>query len=349
MSADQRIIEGVYLRDILDQPRAIRETLTSLASSQKLNDFAKSVSAASYQLIVLTGMGGSFQILNPLYLKLIDLGFPVVMAETSELIHFMARLLSPRTLLIVVSQSGRSAEIVRLIDRHGERPTILAITNDASSPLALKSDVVALIQAGPEASVSCKTTTASLAALAWIGGCIGQQDLGSTKDQLELAAPAVEQYLARWRSHVDKLIAELQGIRYFFVTGRGSSLAAAGIGGMIMKEAAHVHSEGMTSAAFRHGPFEMLNQDCFVLVFAGDAEVEPLNQSLVNDIRQTGARAVLAGPDADLEAFRLPEVSKEIRPIIEMIPLQMVSLAFAAIVGREAGKFDRLTKITATE
>jgi glucosamine--fructose-6-phosphate aminotransferase (isomerizing) len=349
VSADQRIIEGVYLRDILDQPRAIRETLTTLASSEKLNDFAKSVSTASYQLIVLTGMGGSFQILNPLYLKLIDLGFPVVMAETSELIHFMARLLSPRTLLIVVSQSGRSAEIVRLIDRHGERPTILAITNDASSPLALKSDVVALIQAGPEASVSCKTTTASLAALAWIGGCIGQQDLGSTKDQLELAAPAVEQYLARWRSHVDKLIAELQGIHYFFVTGRGSSLAAAGIGGMIMKEAAHVHSEGMTSAAFRHGPFEMLNQDCFVLVFAGDAEVEPLNRSLINDIRQTGARAVLAGPDADLEAFRLPEVSKEIRPIIEMIPLQMVSLAFAAIVGREAGKFDRLTKITATE
>ncbi len=134
-----------------------------------MNDFAKSLSANSYQLIVLTGMGGSFQILNPLYLRLIELGFPVVMAETSELIHFMPRLLNRRTLLIVVSQSGRSAETVRLLNREGERPTILAITNDASSPLAVESDVVALIKAGPEASVSCKTTTATLSAFAGLG------------------------------------------------------------------------------------------------------------------------------------------------------------------------------------
>ncbi len=343
------IIEGAYLHDILDQPRALRDTVTGLADSKELNDFTQGLSPTSYHRIVLTGMGGSFHILNPLYLKLIDLGFPVSMAEASELVYFMPRLLDRSTLLIVVSQSGRSAEIVRLLGREGDRPKIIGIANDASSPLALESDVAALIQAGPEASVSCKTTTASLAALAWIGENIGAKETGPARSLLEQAAPAVEQYLARWRDHVETLREELRGARHLFVTGRGLSLAAVGLGGMLMKEAAHVHSEGMSSAALRHGPFEMMGEDCFVLVFAGDAAVEPLNKALVEDIRKTGAKAALAGPDAKSGVFRLPEVSREIRPIVEMLPLQMISIALAELAGREAGKFERIEKVTTTE
>jgi glucosamine--fructose-6-phosphate aminotransferase (isomerizing) len=343
------LIENAYLHDILDQPRAIRDTITSLADSQKLNDFISTITPASCQRIVLTGMGGSFHILNPLYQRLIELGYPALMAEASELVYFMPRLLNRSTLLIVVSQSGRSAEIIRLLGKDGERPTIIGITNDASSPLALESDVVALIQAGPEASVSCKTTTASLAALAWIGDIISGKDPGSAQDRLKLAAPAVEQYLARWRDHVETLRVELQGTRHVFVTGRGPSLAAVGLGGMLMKEAAHIHSEGMSSAALRHGPFEMMSEDCFVLVFAGDAAVEPLNRALVADVCKTGAKAALAGPDAKSDVFRLPVVSREIRPIVEMLPLHMISLALAEIAGREAGKFDQIEKVTTTE
>jgi glucosamine--fructose-6-phosphate aminotransferase (isomerizing) len=349
MTTNHNVMESAYFRDILDQPRAVRDTLAALANSTGLNNFAKKLTPDSYERIILTGMGGSFHILNPLYLKLVELGFPVVMAETSELLYFMPRLLDQRTLLIVVSQSGRSAEIIRLVSRDGYQTTVVAVTNDASSPLAEKSDLMALIQAGPEASVSCKTTTATLAALAWIGDCIATKDPRSTAGLLEPAAQAVEQYLARRSVYVESLIKELTGIRHLFVTGRGSSLAATGIGGMIMKEAAHFHSEGLGSAAFRHGPFEMLGEGCYVIVFAGDDAVEPLHKKLVEDVRDTGAKAALIGTNAEIEAFRLPAVSKEIRPILEMIPLHMVSLALAAIAGREAGKFERIGKVTTSE
>jgi glutamine---fructose-6-phosphate transaminase (isomerizing) len=349
MTSSYAVVEGAYLRDILDQPRAISQTVATLSHSQTLNDFTKSLTPDSYEQIVLTGMGGSYLILYPLYLNLIELGFPVRMAETSELIHFMPRLLNSKTLLIVASQSGRSGEIVRLLKNKGQWPTIVAITNDNSSPLAKKADVVALIQAGPETSGACKTTTATLAALAWVGECVSRRDLKITRDRLEQAAPAVEQYLEHWRDHVEALTAELLNIRHLFITGRGTSLPAAGIGGMLMKETAHFHSEGLGSAAFRHGPFEMLGEDCFVLAFAGDAIVEPLNRALVEDVRRTGARAELAGPDAELPALRLPSVHKEIRPIVEMMPLQMISLALAALAGLEAGKFERITKVTTEE
>jgi glucosamine--fructose-6-phosphate aminotransferase (isomerizing) len=349
MSATATVIEGPYLQDILDQPRAIRDTLARLSRSEKLNDFIANLVPTSYEQVVLTGMGGSFLILYPLYLKLVELGYPARMAETSELLYFMPTLLNSRTLLIVASQSGRSGEIIRLLKQNAERPTILAITNDASAPLAKEADVVALIQAGPEASGACKTTTATLAALAWIGGCIGTHEQAATHGLLQQAAPAVEQYLSHWKVHVASLCPELRGFRHLFITGRGISLPAAGIGGMLMKETAHFHAEGMGSAAFRHGPFEMLNEECFVLVFAGDPIVEPLNRSLVDDVRKTGAKAALIVPNGDLEALCIPEVAQEIRPIVEMLPLQMVSLALAAIAGREAGKFDRIEKVTTDE
>ncbi|HEY1902764.1 MAG TPA: SIS domain-containing protein [Terracidiphilus sp.] len=349
MPASNTIIEGAYLQDILDQPRAIRDTVTVLAKSEKLNDFIGNLLPSSYEQIVFTGMGGSYQVLYPLYLTLVELGYPARMAETSELLRFMPSLLTSRTLLIVASQSGRSGEILRLLKHGADRPTILAITNDASAPLAKEADVIALIQAGPEASGACKTATATLAALTWIGGALSKRAVSATDNLIQQAAQAVEQYLAHWRDHVALLVPELDGIRHLFITGRGTSLPAAGIGGMLMKETAHFQAEGMGSAAFRHGPFEMLNKECFVLVFAGDAVVESLNRSLVNDVRRTGAKAELIASDADIRAFRLPEVEREVRPIVEMLPLQMVSLALAALTGREAGKFERIEKVTTEE
>ncbi len=93
----------------------------------------------------------------------------------------------------------------------------------------------------------------------------------------------------------------------------------------------------------------MLDKNCCVLVLAGDAHVEPLHNKLVEDVRETGAKALLVGTAAESEEFRLPELSSETRPIAEMIPLQMVSLALATIGGREPGKFERISKVTTSE
>jgi len=343
------IIEGPYLSDIFDQPRALRDTLAALKSSPSLYGIIDAIKAADYDQIVLTGMGGSYLVLYPLFLTLTKLGVLVRMSETSELIHFMPHLINSRNLLVVVSQSGRSGEIVRLVKEKSNRPKIVAITNDVSSPLAEGADIAALILAGPETSGACKTTTATLLALALISQALATGDIASAHLLLEPVVSAVETYLGSFREHVDQLIEALRGSHHMFITGRGQSLPAAGVGGMLMKETAHFHSEGMGSAAFRHGPFEMLGPDCFVLVFEGDAAVAPLNKSLVADVRSTGARAQLIGPSAELSALRFPEVHTEIRPILEMLPLQMVSLALAALDGREAGRFERIGKVTTEE
>ena len=116
MVVDLKVIEGEYLRDILQQPQALENTLETLDRSKELLDLAARLHKGKFQRIVLTGMGSSFHALHPLNLQLIGQGFTSLMVETSELVHYKNRFFDPETLIIAVSQSGRSAEMVRLVD-----------------------------------------------------------------------------------------------------------------------------------------------------------------------------------------------------------------------------------------
>ena len=136
MGSEFSIIEGEYLRDILDQPRAMKETLGGLEDSDGLRHIATRLRQDEFRAIVLTGMGSSFHVLHPTHLSLIDHGFVSIMVETSELIHYQQRLLDPKNLIVAVSQSGQSAETVRLLELNRGRSAVVGITNTPDSPLA---------------------------------------------------------------------------------------------------------------------------------------------------------------------------------------------------------------------
>jgi glucosamine--fructose-6-phosphate aminotransferase (isomerizing) len=340
-------VQGTYCTDILDQPRALRDTVAGLVPLTEVGAVRENPRAGRLHRIVLTGMGGSYQILHPLHLRLIASGFDSIMVETSELLHSMPQLLQPANVVIVVSQSGASAEIVRLMDRQG--PLYIGISNTPASPLMARSRITVLTRAGEEGGVSCKTAVTSLAALYWLGEHLTQGDPAGARQVLEGAAPAVEAYLSKWREHVDSLVDSLAGVKHLFLAGRGSSLAAVGLGAMVQKEAAHFHAEGMSSAAVRHGPFEMLGPDSFVVVFEGTDNVREMNRRLVSDVQATGAKATLCGAGAPEGPFALPCTHEALRPILELLPTQMMSLALGYLQGREPGKFERITKVTTVE
>jgi glucosamine--fructose-6-phosphate aminotransferase (isomerizing) len=344
---DVERIQGTYWKDMLEQPRALVNTVTRLAPVPALQSVRENLRAGLLHRIVLTGMGGSFQILHPLHLRLIACGFDTVLAETSELLYAMPALLDARNVIIAVSQSGASAEIVRLLDREG--PLFVGISNTPESPLATRSHVTVLTEAGEEGGVSCKTAVTSLAALHWVGEHFAQGDLEAARRTLESAAPTAEAYLSHWRDHVSTLAAMLAGVKHVFFAGRGTSLAAVGLGAMVQKEAAHFHGEGMSSAALRHGPFEMLGPESFVVVFEGGENVRDLNRGLVRDVLSTGASAALCGFGTTEGPFALPRAHEAVRPILELLPTQMMSLALGYLQGREPGKFERITKITTVE
>lgn len=349
MSSPEGVIEGGYLRDLLEQPRALEETVAGLEQSPALAHTAQRLANGEFQRVVLTGMGSSFHVLHPLNLRLMNHGCTSLMLETSELVHYAPGILGSGTLLIAVSQSGRSAEILRLLEVRKSGCVTVAITNTPDSPLALRSNATVLTHAGAEFSVSSKTYVAALLALAWTADLLTHRDLDQTRRELAQAAPAVAAYLNDWKAHVQQLKTELAGVRHLFVLGRGPSLASAGTAGLIIKESTHFHAEGMSAAAFRHGPFEMLSGGLYALVFSGEPATAELNRKLVDDIIREGGRAALAGEDAAPGAFRLPQAPPAVRGILEILPVEMITLALAAMAGREAGWFERASKVTTTE
>ena len=148
MLEDLAIIEGEYLRDILHQPQALENTLASLETSKPLQDIAARLNKGKFQRVVLTGMGSSFHALHPLNLELISHGITALMVETSELVHYKNRFFDPKTLIIAVSQSGQSAEMVRLAQTNHKRCTVIAVTNTPDSPLAKHANAAVLTKAG---------------------------------------------------------------------------------------------------------------------------------------------------------------------------------------------------------
>jgi glutamine---fructose-6-phosphate transaminase (isomerizing) len=349
MPEDLAMIEGEYLRDLLHQPQALENTLAALATSKPLQAIAARLNKGKFQRVVLTGMGSSFHALHPLNLELISHGFTALMVETSELVHYKNRFFDPQTLIIAVSQSGRSAEMVRLVQTNHKCCTVIAVTNTPGSPLAKHANAAVLTQAGTEFSVSCKTYVSALMALQWLGDVLCERDLRRTGRELKQAAPAAAAYLADWKDYVYTLAQVLKNTRHLFLVGRGASLATAGTGALIVKESDHFHAEGMSSAAFRHGPFEMLGSETFVLVFAGDTKTRDLNRRLLHDIQQEQGRAELVDKDASFPCCRIVEHGPKVRQILEILPVEMITLALALQAGREPGRFELASKVTTTE
>lgn len=344
MTIDFPILRGRYLEDILHQPTALGNTVAGLARTP--------VPRLTPHRFVLTAMGGSLHALHVLQAALVRGGLTSAMIETSELIYSQPGWLDERTALIVVSQSGRSAEIVTLLDRvkgRAGKPTVIGVTNTPGSPLASRADHVVLTEAGEEATVSCKTFLATLAALEWLGAELTGGARGEVLAELEKAGPAVGEYLAGLNSHVREIVPLMEDVRHLFVTGRGRSLAPVGTGGLILKESAHTHAEGMSCPAFRHGPMEMTHPGLLAVVMEGDAETAELNRNLARDIVAATGRAVLVGEDAPLAAFRLPKAPARVRPILEMLPVQAMSLALGVRANRTPGVFERIAKVTDTE
>jgi glutamine---fructose-6-phosphate transaminase (isomerizing) len=338
-----------YIQDILAQPEALTATLTQLSSAtNELKPLATWLALGKFKRIVMTGMGSSLAVLYPLWYRLIQAGHAPILIETSELLYDASHLITADTLVVIVSQSGRSAEIVRLIEQT-QGATLLAVTNSADSPLAQTATVTVLTAAGTESNVSCKTYITALAALALIGDVLAPSSTEpASLEQLRAVSDLMDTYLGRWEEYAASL-SKLLDDGSFIVCGRGPSLAAVHYSALILKEASKTHVEGLTAPQFRHGPMELAITPVQVLVFEGQANTAPLNRRLVADVNQAGGRAYLIGETSQNEAFRLPAASPAVLPFLEILPMQVLSISLAWRHQLEPGQFYIGSKVTTVE
>ena len=341
-----------YISDILSQPAALREAAEKF-SPASLIPITERIQKGEFDRIVLTGMGASYNAAYPACLELSHLPVPVMLVSAAELIHYMDRLIGTRTLLWANSQSGRSAELLHLLERIETTPPacLLASVNDDASPLAVAADVCLPVRAGPEATVSTKTYVNTLAINLLAALHLTRQNADTLKSQILAAADEIEAYLSDWQSHVAHINSLLGDFEELFIIGRGPSMSATWTGALICKEAAKCAIEGMNAADFRHGPMELISPNFIALVLAGSPTTSSLNHNLASEIIKHRGRVYWLStvPDTQLPTIIHPPTTELARPLGEIIPLQLLTLALAERKGIQPGHFRVIGKVTMRE
>lgn len=180
-------------------------------------------------------------------------------------------------------------------------------------------------------------------------GLLEDRPYVSIVDQLALVPEVVARYLESYQEKVDDLAEGLRVITSLTFAGRGRSLSAVGTCALICKEAAHFPAEGMSSAAFRHGPIQAVSSDKMLILFEGNRVVSKMHANLIADVRRFGGHVEGIGENAALEALRLPETGSLLNPVLEILPAQLVTIALSKLNNHIPGDFSVATKITKIE
>lgn len=338
------------LDDILDQPRLLTEsTNTHLEPDSALDRAVIHTLQARPRRIILTGMGSSFFAAYPAFLRLLAAGFAVSWIELSELLHYGGDQHDPEILYVIISQSGETVEVVRLLEDHQPAGSIIAVTNGLESTLARRATIVLPTGAGPEQSVATKTYTTALLALTLfserLAGATPRELAVTLADTLEAARQVCETAPAQIASLPEAWFAPGP----LTLVGRGPSLASALSGALLLKETAKLPAEGMSSAQFRHGPLEIAGPQHRAIICGMGGPTLAFEQKLAAELRSYGSQTLFLGPIAapDAHAIILPDVPHI--PLLAIIPLQLLAREIAIRHGIVPGSFKHIGKVTATE
>ncbi|MFC2028700.1 SIS domain-containing protein [Chloroflexota bacterium] len=343
-----------YTQDILDQPNSIKHAMEAYPEERINSSLVKNYRLGKFDRIILTGLGASLNSLYPTYLALTFLDIPVIYLNTAELIYDAIHLLNSTTLLVIASQSGRSAEILKLLSilQQNDLPGFLVgLTNDCDSPLGLQADLPIDIHAGEEYSVATKTYSNSFSYSSLIANQILGVNIKPLINEFISTSNAMRDYLENWQSKLENLNKSLGDFEVAGIVGRGTSMAGVRNGALTLKEAARFPIEGFHAAQFRHGPLEMISSSYLLLILEGFGSSVELNKKLAIDVIERKGSVLWVGAHKNhgMSNFLFPEVSNLTLPLFEILSIQLLSLVIAKRKKIQAGEFKNIGKVVDTE
>jgi glutamine---fructose-6-phosphate transaminase (isomerizing) len=347
-----------FLAEIAAQPAAIRRAAAGL--HDQLGALRRIPAVRNGRRLVLTGMGGSYATCYAPVTALAGSGIGAVMVDSAELLYFRRATLDGSTLLVVVSQSGESAEVVRLMEELNqgpERPFIVSVTNGTANSVTRLANVALDSRADVEHGPSTMTFAAALVLLAALAQVLAGQpadDAVSDVDaEAQEAAHAVERVLPLMDDRAQRLRSWLGHRPVLTLLARGAGRAAAEMGALTLKEAARFPAEAMESAQFRHGPLELAGTDAAVVLMATEATTRDVDLRLAADLVRAGVAVLHIGGDIagieGMESIAVGAIDRLLISAAAIVPVQLLAWRLAVDRGFEPGTYTRGSKVTRHE
>lgn len=357
------------IKEILEQPKGIRDTmrgritdddsinLTEIKMSpEKMRSFNR-ICVVSCGTAYYAGMVGKY-----FFEKI--LRTPVEIDVASEF-RYRDPMIDDKTLVIVVSQSGETADTLAVLrDSQKRGATVLAIVNVVGSSMAREADEVMYTWAGPEICVaSTKAYITQLTAIYCLGLYLAKLKGTLNTDQIAGYVREMRKLPELAQSSLDTLEPEIKefskkfiGCSDFFFLGRGFDYAVGLEGALKLKEISYIHAEAYAAGEMKHGPLALI---CEGVPIACIATQDDLYEKMISNVKEMKARSatcigIIKETDHETEksvdyVLRVPVTHDDLMPVLAIIPLQLLSYYVSKWLEREIDQPRNLAKSVTVE
>jgi len=336
--------DSFMLKEITEEPQAILRAL--MQDRGLITELAREISRA--RQVVITGCGSSrHAALLGSYL-LSKLGGKLCHVLTASEFHYFTDSMAKDTLVIAVSQSGETADVIDGVKRAKARGVrVFSIVNVVGSLLARVSDKVIYINCGPEICVAATKSFIGQVVIFYLlaFALMGKLEEGIRK--LELVPRQIQENFEQIDGKLKELAQRTKNENNFFYIARGLNLAIAAEGALKLKEISYIHAECMPAGELKHGTLALIEEGTPIVAICArdDTFYETLNS--VEEIKARGGYVIgicAENNDSYDEWIRIPEVQEIFYPLVAIMPLHLLAHHVAVARGKDPDRPRHLAK-----
>jgi glucosamine--fructose-6-phosphate aminotransferase (isomerizing) len=350
-AAEKGGYEHFMLKEIMEQPGAVKATISPRIKDGKIVFEELKLTAKDLlriRKIVITACGSAYYAGCAARYALERISHIPVEVELASELRYSDPMIDSHTLLIVISQSGETADTIDALKECKARGAkTLAIVNVVGSTVAKLADNVIYTWAGPEIAVATtKGYTTQVALLymfavyaAKVRGTIDREEYATCVDAIK-ALPEQAQRAVDINPDVAKTAKKYYDQEHIFFIGRNIDYAVSLEGSLKLKEISYLHSEAYPAGELKHGPIALINDGRLVVALCCYDELFDKMLSNIKEVRARGARVLAVAAEGDDrvlseadDVIRVPAAHELFGAIGEVVPLQL----FAYYVARENG------------
>lgn len=367
-AAEKGGYEDFMLKEVHEQPKAIKDTLTSRVlknTAVKLDDInLTKEELESFDRVFIVACGTAYHsglVGKTIIEKLAKI--PVEVDIASEF-RYREPLITDKSLIIVVSQSGETADTLAVLrDAKRKGAKVLAITNVVGSSASREADHVLYTWAGPEIAVaSTKAYETQLIAMYILGiyfgelkGTLDNSLAEELKEELINLPDKVKLILDK-KEELQKYASKNYMSKDLFFLGRGLDYAVALEGSLKLKEISYIHSEAYAGGELKHGTIALVEKGTPIIALVTD---EKLKDKMISNIREVvtrGAKVLAIANEGDKESkevchevIYIPRTHELLTPVLSVVPLQLIAYYVAKQKGCDVDKPRNLAKSVTVE
>ncbi len=347
------------LKEIFEQPEAIRNTLRGRLRDGKINLSIKIPNNINKIIIVACGTSWHAGLIGKYLIEKIA-EIPVEVDYASEF-RYRNPLINQQNLVVVISQSGETADSLAALEQAKLKGTpTLGIINVVGSAIARKVDSGIYLHAGPEIGVaSTKAFSCQLTALVLLALYLRQKRTNINGDfltELNIISDKIKGILEQ-SEKIKQIAEQFKDYSNFLYLGRGVNYPVALEGALKLKEISYIHAEGYPAAEMKHGPIALIDGDMPVVFIATrDSSYEKI-LSNIEEVKARRGRIITISDQENNEELnslsehiiKVPKTLEELSPILNNIPLQLLAYYIADLKGIDADKPRNLAKSVTVE